>query len=101
MKRKPQPETTRADGGNYELAVMQAAVNSVVTLFNTLTQFQWSQGHKREIEALVTRIQTRQHDIRAVLDFDTDGALTFKFYELRNGKTGREIMDATPTRKVN
>ena len=92
--------TRREAAGTAERAEAGAAAEACVDLFNGLLQFGAS-TQKDAIDQLVTRIQSHESNVRAQVDFDTNGVLSFTFFELRNGMEPRQLVDALPARKLN
>jgi hypothetical protein len=93
--------TKRQEGGKREVAAAKKAAYATIDLFNTLTQAWWEGGQRKDIENLVTAIQNRRVNIRAILDFDTDGVLSFKYYAITDGEPPVEVLDVVPTNTLN
>ncbi len=74
----------RQPGDGNEVEAAQVAVDSLVLLFNRCLRLGYA-DNKASIDGLVSAIHQREISIRAQVDFDCDGILSFQFLEIANG----------------
>ena len=81
------------------LEVATVASQSTERLFELLLEVGRS-DFESEIQDIAADLKARKASVRAILDFDHDATLSFKFYLVRPDTEPEMIIDATPQHKT-